>query len=333
MAKRQATSEAEVLPALPEQQLAATDGQTILGFLNGLVPFFREATRLEAAAKDKLAKARLMTLPKAGDIEGDAALQTFIRECSADKKAAEQHWIITSVIFQFQRKLVGARDRVIGDGKGNARAGYLTEAADLAQRLHNTFVEDARRRAAVEQQKREAEAKAKAEAEQAAEAARLEAEAAERELASAGLSDRERRFVDLVYGGTVPAVAAKTVGYKNADQGERLMDTPKIIDALKAKQEAALLRQQAEAVKETPINVQVEDVRPDYTRVGTDRSTHAGEVTDERLLIEAILGGKHGIPTDLLMVNPTKLNEYARSLHELINRWPGVRYKKTTKTV
>jgi hypothetical protein len=325
----------EVMPAvLPEEQLTVGDGQTILTFINGLVPFFRAATQLEEAARDKLAKARLFTLPQPGDIDGDAKLQTFIRECSADKKKVEQHWIITSVIFQFQRKLVGARDRVIGDAKKDSRAGYLTEAAEIAQRLHNTFVEDARRRAAVEQQKREAEAAAKAAAERAAETAKLEAEAAEKELASADLSAREQRFVELVHQGQLPTAAARACGYAEPEkQGARLMTLTKILDAINAKHEAAILRQQATAVKEAPLDVQVENVRPDYTRVGVDRSTKSAELLNERLLIEAVLGGQHGIPTDILTVNTTKLNQYARDLGTVINRWPGVRLKTTTKTV
>ena len=43
--------------------------------------------------------------------------------------------------------------------------------------------------------------------------------------------------------------------------------------------------------------------------------------------------GEHGIPLDCLQINTVKLNEYARSLHEQLDRWPGVRARKTTKVV
>lgn len=323
-ARRAPVEEPEILPALPEQQLTAGDGQTILSFLGGLVPFFREAQTLEASAREKLAKARLFTLPQPGDIDGDATLQAFIKECSADKKTVESHWSITSTFSQMHKKLVAGRQRAVT---------MLEEAGGTAQRLHNTFVEDARRRAAEEQRRREEAERRRQEEARQQELARLEAEALEKEAASADLSDRERSFVDLVFAGRTPSVAAKAVGYKPADQGERLMAMPKIQRALDAKREAELLRQQATAVKETPLDVQVDQVKPEYTKAGTDRTTYAAELVNERLLIEAVLGGQHGIPSDVLTINQVALNRYARDLREVLNRWPGVRLKKTTKTI
>jgi hypothetical protein len=45
----------------------------------------------------------------------------------------------------------------------------------------------------------------------------------------------------------------------------------------------------------------------------------------------AVIGGKHGIPPDVLMVNQARLNDYARDLGDVINRWPGVRFDSDTK--
>lgn len=331
----------EVLNALPEQALTAADAPTIVGFLAGLVPFFTTARQLETEAKTSLERARQFTLPAPGDVDGDAKLQTFIKDTSAQIKAVNKHWEITSVLFQFQRKLVAARDRVIGDEKTSRGAGYLVEASNIAQRLHNTYVEDAKRRAAAEQERlRRIEEEAAAERRRV-ELEQLEAKAIEAEATSGELSEREKGFVAGVVAypeGTVTRTMvvdiARRVGYKDAaGQGARLIESGKIVAAIKAARDAAAIRQQAAAVKEAPLDVQETKVNVEVARVGVDRSSHSGELLDERLLIEAIIGGKHGIPTDILQVNPAKLNEYARSLHELINRWPGVRYKKNTKTV
>jgi predicted transcriptional regulator len=63
-------------------------------------------------------------------------------------------------------------------------------------------------------------------------------------------------------------------------------------------------------------------------------------VLDERSLMTAFLGcapedykNRFGIPADLFMVNPVKLAEYGRSLHERLDGWPGVRHTKKTRAV
>jgi hypothetical protein len=86
---------------------------------------------------------------------------------------------------------------------------------------------------------------------------------------------------------------------------------------------------QAKPLEVAPIDVAAANV----TKIGSDRNTWRGEVTDERALVAAVIAGGHGIPSDVLTVNQSKLTEYARSLHTLIDRWPGVRAVKTTTTV
>lgn len=335
MAKQKALpADVEVLPALPEQALTESDGKTILGFLTSIVPFFKEARRLEEAAKDRLARARTLTLPHPGDVDGDGRLQVFIREASAEIKEVEKHWTITSVVFQFQRKLVAARDRVIGEGGKNASAGYLVEAKNTAQQLHNTFTEDARRRAAEEQERLRKEEEARQAELRRQELERLENEALVAEAASKELSARELKFVENVARGVSPADAATLAQFKDPKHyGEKLLALPKIKAAIKGIADAAEVRRQAEAVKETPLDVQVPTVQAKKSSIGVDRSTYSAELLDERLLVEAVLGGKHGIPADVLTVNTTRLNAYARDMRDVINRWPGVRLKKTTTTV
>ena len=63
-----------------------------------------------------------------------------------------------------------------------------------------------------------------------------------------------------------------------------------------------------------------------------DVTRWSGEITDEAATIEAFRSGQHGIPGDLFQINPTKLNEYARSLEARLDLWPGVRAKKNVTT-
>ena len=64
-----------------------------------------------------------------------------------------------------------------------------------------------------------------------------------------------------------------------------------------------------------------------------DRKTRTAVVVDEDAFIAAVLEGKFGIPSDVLTVRQVKLNEYARSLGKLIERWPGIRYNEKTTIV
>lgn len=338
MAKKQTAqkpADVEVLPiTIPEQGLVQSDSVTIASFLNGLVPFFRTATELEQKAKGMLAKARTFTLPQPGDIDGDAALQTFIKDASVEIKAVDQHWGITSVVYQFQRKLTAARDRVTGEGGKTTNAGYLVEAKNIAQRLHNTYTEDAKRRAAQEQERLRREAEQQEQERRDRELAKMESEALEAEARSEALSEREARFVEQVVALQPHVVAARLAGYKDAQaSAEKLMRTTKIVVAIQAKRDAAEIRRQAAAVKETPLDVQVDTVQVQRAKVGTDRTTYSAEVTDARLLLEAVICGRHGIPADVLTVDVTRLNAYARDMRDVINRWPGCKLVTKTTTV
>lgn len=326
------TSQAEVLPALPEQSFAVDESRKLSQFFGGIVTFFRDAAELERTATDLVAKARLLTLPQPGDVDGDAALQLAIRDASSQKKAIESHWTICSVVFQFHRRLTAGRDR---------GAKLAQEAMDIPQRLHNQFVQDAKRRAEEEQRRLQREEEARQQAERRAELARLEAAAADAEAASPDLSERERALVVMlvnrgVTGGLVSQRdienAATAVGYRDTNiTGKRLA---KVVTAIDAMASAKAIREQAQAVEQTPIDTsRVETVKVQKASVGVDRTTRSAELLDERKLVMAVIEGTHGIPTDILTINTAALNRYARDLGEVINRWPGVRMKETTRTV
>lgn len=318
-------ADAALIRQVPELLQTRDESMTVREWIASLIPFFQTAQRLEQTAKDTLEQARRLTLP--ANKEQDASLQTFIRSASAHKRKVEDHWEITSLLFNFQRRLVAVRKRATD---------AVDEAAAIAQRLHNQYGEAERRRAEEENRRRQKEADDKAAAEREAELQRLEEMALKAEAGSSDLSDRERRFVELVGSGKAgPTSAAAAAGYKNpAQQAERLMIDKKIIAALDSMKQAAVLREQAAAKRAEPVvPAEIIEEKPQLGGSGVDRTTKSAEITDERLFIEAVVGGRHGIPIDCLMVNPVRMNAYARDMGELINRWPGVRLKKSTKTI
>lgn len=323
------------LPQLNEdERVAKTDGQSIMGWVGGIAAFFSTARALEQAARQTLERARLLTMPTSAD--ADEEIQRFIKGANTNRREAEAHWEITSRVSQFHKRLVAARKRATEP---------LEEASTIANRLHNGYSEAEKRRAREEEDRRRREAELQAQRERDADVARLEAEAVAREEASGDLSDRERAFVDF-YVNPAMAVergdayrAAARAGFKNPQQhAARLISLPKIMDAIKAKQEAIAIREQAAARKEEPLHVDIEPVKPNISRAaGHDRTTWAGEVYDPEAFIAALLDPRTrtqlGIPADCATFVSAKVNEYARSLHEKIDTWPGVRAVKTTKVI
>lgn len=328
MAKRAAAAkEAEVIDVTENVDLMQSreDGGAINEFVRTLGIFFNKARALEQGAKSHLETAASMLPPKTA--EDDVRIQTFCKQVSTHRKEIAEHWEITSVIHRFHRRLTAARDRGI---QADERAG------EIANGLHNRYVEDERRKAQLEEDRRRREAEERARRDRQAELERLEAEAVKAEEASPALSEREELFRDYIVAGLPQQDAARRAGYKDPlAASARLMGSDKIRNAITAKQQAMRARQQAEAVKASPVAVETQAVRPNIERASgvSDRTTHGAEVVDAQALIDAVFEGKYGIPRDVLMVNPVKVNEYGRSLHELIDRWPGVRYTKKTRVV
>jgi hypothetical protein len=340
MAKRDAKA-AEVIdvgPVLSEDEaLTTTDGRAIAGWVQGLRQFFGTALELEQAAQSTLAEARTLQAPK--DAAGDVAVQKFIKRTTEDRKTLEAHWGITAVIHRFHRRLTSKRD--IG-------AKALEEANTIGNRLHSTYVEAEKRRAQEQERREREEREFLARQEREAELAQLEAAAVAAEESSPDLSEREGMFVDLfcssnsLYTGRGQACAV-AAGYKDAiATSGRLLSSAKIQLAIKAKQQAATIRRQVTAKAAAPVVVEHVEVRPAIERAAgmSDRTTWGGEVLDERSLMTAFLGcapedykNRFGIPADLFMVNPVKLAEYGRSLHERLDGWPGVRHTKKTRAV
>lgn len=336
MALRQATArrarEADVLdvqqaPVNPDLALVDQDRGSLQEFLTGLTRFFGRARVLELKAKATLTTARTLQPPKSGD--EDAHVQTFIRTANAGRKEVEEHWSITTVVHGLHRKLTAARAR--------ATTPY-EDAATIAQGLHNRYAEEAKRKAREEEDRLRREAEARARQDRERELEQLEQQALDAEAATDGLSEREDTFVAEYHRTHDGYRAASQAGYAQPrSQAERLLANPKILRALQAFKERDATRRQAEAIRTAPVRVETPVVKPDLVKAGSDREHKAAEIFDADAFLAAVVDpttrAKLGIPVDTIAPNAVKLNEYARSLGELINRWPGVRLKKTTKTI
>jgi hypothetical protein len=328
MAKQKAghTPAPVVEPELGELEPTRTDGGQIQAFVEGAKAFFLTARALEAEALETLADVKARTTP--ATMQEDETIQRIVKLASAQKKGILGHWQITSLVSQFHKRLVAKRK--VGEDAAD-------QAALIGNRLHSEWVSAEARRVRAENERREREAEERARQEREAELARLEAEAVKAEESSATLSERERYFVDLVFQGfNTPATSARMAGFKSPEAAAgRLMSSAKILAAIEAKRASVAIRQKAQAVKALPLEVEhVEEDRPQVSKaVGHDRTTRSAELVNEQALIDAIVRGGLGIPTDVLTINRPKLNEYARSLDKLINRWPGVRLVTKTGVV
>lgn len=303
-----------------DAQLLEGLGADIKTFVAHAFAFLTVASDLETKAKASLA--RIQAMPAPTTMEEDDTLQREIRQFNADKRAIEDHWTICSKVHQFHRKLTGRRD--IG-------VKALEEAATIGNRRHNAWVESERRRIADEIARQERQAREEAEAVRRAEIARLEQERLEAEASAPDLSDREKDFVRLiVLTGCAPDVAAERAGFKRVGYGQTLMASGKITAALKSAYAALGVAKEAERLQAAPLEVAPVEVPTVNLDKGTVTRWKA-EVVDEARFIDAVLRGGYGIPTDCLTINTVKLNEYARSLHKLIDKWPGVKAVEETK--
>lgn len=330
--KAPAASTAEVIDVAPVDQDVSTAleaGSQVTAFLAGVRQFFARANQLEAAALATRDYAR--SLPFATSAADDEIAQQLVVTSNANRRTIVEHFGVTSVLHNLHKRVVARREKGVA---------LLEEAAMLGNTIHNKWVSDENRRVAAEQDAKRREAEQRAREDRERVLAELEAAAVAREEEAGDLSDREQSFVNYHVAGGFQGNAtrqAEAAGFKDGmKSAARLLSLPKIQKAIKAKLDAAAIREQATARKEAPLYVDdVPEVKPNISRAaGThDRTTWGGEVLDGEATIEAFRQGKHGIPGDLFMINPAKLNEYGRALHERLDLWPGVRHTKKTGVV
>lgn len=309
-----------------DEQIAVAAGKAVLEFVRGVAAFFLTARELEKDALAIADEGRALRLPtsQAEDLE----LQKWIVRTSKLTKQVEEHWKITTTISAFHRRMTGRR-AVSTDA--------IKTANDRGNNLHAQYVKDEERRVAAENERRRRESEQAEQDRRDRESAALEAEAVRREEASSDLTARETTFVELYMARGDGISAARAAGFKTpAKDAARLLTLAKIQAAIAAKKSAIAIRQQAAAVQAAPlIPDDIIEERPAVAKAaGTaSRVTKSAELLDEAALIEAIFSGRYGIPRTILRVDPAALNQEARNLGDLINRWPGVRYKETPRVI
>ncbi len=327
------TATAEVVPAAQETDLSFTlqAGAAVVAFLKQATEFFGRADKIEKTALDVLAFAKTVKAPTSGD--EDVEVQKLVKRIGVGIKTAEGHWDgtdqdpgITRILFRLHRRSTNKRDIAIK---------ALKEAESIGNRLHNGWTAAEQRRVDEENARRQREADAKAERDRLAELAELERKAIAAEDKSPELSAREERFVDEYVSKANAAEAARLAGF--ADPSKRatiLLQSKKVQKAIELKRTAIALREQKEAIAAAPIvPAEIVEEKPDIQAASGahDVTRWKAKLENEEAFIAAVFEGKLGIPRDVLCVDVTKLNQYARDLKTAINRWPGVKAVSDTK--
>lgn len=335
MAKKAVSSKAATaeLVETKETDLSFTlsAGAAVVAFLKKATEFFGRADKLEKTATDVLAHAKTLAPPQNG--ADDVAVQTFITRCNTGTKTVEDHWDgtdtqpgITRILYRLHRRSTQRRDVAIK---------ALKEAAEIGNRLHNGWTAKERERVDRENRERQRLADEKAAKDRQDELDRLERERVKAEDASPELSEREQKFVIAIAVNYDPTVAAREAGY--ADPSKRatiLLQSKKIQKAIELRRKANAAAQQKEALAEAPLAPAeiIEEKADIQSAAGAhDVTRWKAKVENEAEFIAAVFAGKHGIPRDVLCIDVTKLNQYARDLKTTINRWPGVKAVSDTK--
>jgi hypothetical protein len=170
--------------------------------------------------------------------------------------------------------------------------------------------------------------------------AEQERKALELEADSPNLSNREQIFVEAIaarpvgVNQAVATAAADRAGYKDpAGASQRLLATPKIMDAIANKRAARELREQQAATRQQPLDVAPAGKFESQTaRVAGMRTvTHYGceEEIDLERFRAALLAGE--IPIESVAPHMPTLNKAANDLKEAFEAaYPGCRLKKKT---
>jgi hypothetical protein len=253
------------------------------------------------------------------------------------KRKMSEHWQrITRSIDALKKTMFGFRDDDMG---------ALDHGLVIAERIIIDFENAERDRIRREEERRRQEAEAKAKEERERELAKADALAFALEEKAEGLSQRELWFVEKVFEQRLDVanptaldlramqVIAKQAGYKDVDtQVARLLRSPKILDALKAKHDARAIREQAQAKREQPIDVAetapVETPLDAGRGLRTTRTYYSAEVVDVQKLREAYIAGDLNLET--LIPNEVYLNSQARTAKsaEIFEKaFPGCRLK------
>lgn len=227
----------------------------------------------------------------------------FIRGAKQLKRKIETHWSnITRSVDDLKKNLLTLKRQDLEP---------VDEAIAQAERVSLGYEQAENARAQAEADRNRIAAEEKAARERAAELDRLEQQALKAEAGSSDLSPRERVFVThfLTWGNG--SKAASVAGFKDAEKrGTLLLTMPKIQEAIRAQREAELIRQQATAKREQPLDVQTKQVESRLGKAAgvSTRTTYSCDPDDLDLekLVAAIVAGsvEYGaIEPDLVFLN------------------------------
>ena len=323
--------EADVVGQYEHLELVRSLQNGITTFFRSAGLFFKGASVLREDAKLMVARAEALTVPT--DDASDKIVQHVVIDSTKGRKANKAHWEPITQTFHKVHK-------VLTSGRSEAEKDFVL-AASIGNRHHSDYVAEQERQARIEQQRIDRLAREAAQRERDEENRRLEEERLKLEADSPALSAGEQKFVNGYdrHGDIIRA--ERTAGYRPG-YGVKLLAREKIQTALELLVKTREVARQQEIVKAAPVIPKAtQAVRPTVSHVigAGSRKQRGAEIYDESALIEAILfqaanppdEGVPIIPTDILTVKATKVNEYSRSLGRVINEWPGVRFTEQTK--
>lgn len=270
-------------------------------------------------AADLLAQASALTIVDRATHE---VVRQFTKDVKALKRTIEAHY------DRIKRPLTDAKNTVLKMEKEHLAP--LDQAIRVAESLDIAWVNAERQRAEAEAARQREENERIAREQRAADLARAEAEAEALEATAADLSEREQIFVEQFVATNNSTKAAQRAGYKNPEAtAVRLLGTKKIAAALDAHRAALVLRLQAEAVSQQPLDVAPVVVETAVASVaGTALRTYysCGEV-DVLALAKAVVAGKVSVLA--LQANTVFLNKQASALKDLFPQaFPGCQLAK-----
>jgi hypothetical protein len=246
----------------------------------------------------------------------------FVRGAKQLKRKIEDHWSrITRVIDETKRNLLDLKRQDLEpvDAAISTVERRALDYAEIQKRLEREEQDRLRRKAEQDAQTRRDR-----------ELADQERRALDLEKASADLSPRERLFVEAILAGAGGAAAAQRAEFKDpARAAERLLATPKILQAIEHQRSANAIRDQAAAKRDAPLDVVVPKAETHTARVSGTRTVtyYSCEIVDETRFRAAFVAGL--IPSDSMLPNQPELNRAAGRLVDTFEAaYPGTRLVK-----
>jgi hypothetical protein len=275
-----------------------------------------------------LAQAKAITVI---DKASHAACLETLKGAKALKRTVEEHYAA------IKRPLNDARATVLQMEKDHLAP--LDEAIRVLENVATAYAREQKRIEQEEAARQQREAEARERQRRELEAQQAEEAALTLESSSNVLSEREQKFVAswMASSRSPQAIiqAAKVAGYANPQQqGERLLKSDKIQQAIANAEKAAAIRRESEAKQAAPVLVEVAPVQSQVASVsGTSMRTYygCGDVDLSALILAVAENIKSGDGTMIqaLQADMVYLNAQARALKDMFSRvWPMAKLVK-----